>query len=484
MQTRPPILFRLRSNGKFIGLVVGFAIFTDLFLYGVVVPILPYALTPRFGVPEVQVQSKTSVLLAVYAAGLLASCPFVGWFADKSSSRRVPLLLGLFALVGSTLLFTLGKTYALLILARILQGVSASVVWTVGLALLVDTVGKDKLGAAMGSVSIFLSIGIALGPVLGGIVYDVGGYYAPFYMCFGILAIDILLRLVIIEKKKKKEEKKMSNRLYTEADTTTTTTTTFSDFRQESLATHGKKKFQVPPIISLLCSSRILAGCWLGFVAAFILSSFDAVLPLYLKDLWGFSPLDSGLVYASLTLPSFVVSPIAGWFVDTRGTKSITLLGLILSIPFLIVLRFPNATSPRAGQIVEFCFLLALNGASSALLLTASMTEIALVVGDQELERPGLFGDSGAFAQAYALFNMSFSGGTLAGPLVAGAIRDASDWGTMVWAIALLPAVTLVPCTIWTGGKIKDTHWIKARDEKTQDQSASTEQDGNQCLHE
>ncbi|RYE94362.1 MAG: MFS transporter, partial [Oxalobacteraceae bacterium] len=181
---RLPWLFRVRSNEKVICGVIGFAIFTDLFLYGLVVPILPYALTPRFGIPETKVQSSTSTLLAVYAAGLLVSCPFVGWFADWTTSRRLPLLLGLFALVGSTLIFTLGRSFSLLVVARVLQGISAAVVWTVGLALLVDTVGMDRLGVAMGVVSIFMSVGIALGPVLGGIIYEVGGYYAPFYLAF------------------------------------------------------------------------------------------------------------------------------------------------------------------------------------------------------------------------------------------------------------------------------------------------------------
>lgn len=123
--SRLPVLFGIRSSERFIGLVIGFAIFTDLFLYGLVVPVLPYALTPRFGIPSGQVQAKTSVLLAIYAAGLLVTCPIVGWCADASRARRSPLLVGLFALAGSTVMFTVGRVYALLVVARILQGVSA-----------------------------------------------------------------------------------------------------------------------------------------------------------------------------------------------------------------------------------------------------------------------------------------------------------------------------------------------------------------------
>ena len=37
-------------------------------------------------------------------------------------------------------------------MARVLQGVSAAVVWTVGLALVLDTVGPENLGKTIGSV--------------------------------------------------------------------------------------------------------------------------------------------------------------------------------------------------------------------------------------------------------------------------------------------------------------------------------------------
>lgn len=48
----------------------------------------------------------------------------------------------------------LGQTVPVLIVARILQGISAAVVWTIGLALVLDTVGPENLGKAIGSVNL------------------------------------------------------------------------------------------------------------------------------------------------------------------------------------------------------------------------------------------------------------------------------------------------------------------------------------------
>lgn len=72
----------------------------------------------------------------------------------------------------------MGSSITVLVIGRLLQGVAAAVVWVVGLALLVDTVGKDEIGQSMGIISAATSAAVFLAPLLGGVVYDKGGYYA------------------------------------------------------------------------------------------------------------------------------------------------------------------------------------------------------------------------------------------------------------------------------------------------------------------
>ncbi|KAL8802789.1 MAG: hypothetical protein Q9200_006456 [Gallowayella weberi] len=198
---RPPPLLKHRSSKGFILTTICVAIFTDIFLYGIIVPVVPFALTKRAGVAQRDVQHWVSVLLAVYGAALLASAPICGFLADRSTSRRLPLLVGLLALAGATLMLCFGRTIGVLVAGRLLQGTSAAIVWTVGLALLVDTVGQKEIGQVMGYVSISMSVSILVSPLLGGIVYDRGGYYGVYYMAFALIIVDIILRTVMIEKK-------------------------------------------------------------------------------------------------------------------------------------------------------------------------------------------------------------------------------------------------------------------------------------------
>lgn len=198
--SRPPRFLAFRSSSTFILATVCIAIFTDLLLYGIIVPVIPFALTSRVGIDESSVQTWNAILLACYTIALFVGSPLVGLYADHTSSRRWPLLIGLVSLAGSTIILCVGRTIALLIIGRILQGLSAAIVWTVGLALMADTV-PDRIGEAMGYSAIAMSMGLLVSPAIGGAVFAAKGYYAVYYIAFGCIFLDIILRLTLIEKK-------------------------------------------------------------------------------------------------------------------------------------------------------------------------------------------------------------------------------------------------------------------------------------------
>lgn len=70
-----------RSSKTFALIVVCVAVFTDVFVYGLVVPVMPFALTQRLGVPEEDVQKWNSILL-----GVLGGAVFIG--GSKLNSKK------------------------------------------------------------------------------------------------------------------------------------------------------------------------------------------------------------------------------------------------------------------------------------------------------------------------------------------------------------------------------------------------------------
>lgn len=151
---RPPTGLRWRASTPFILTTVAVGLFTDLFLYGLVVPVLPFMLKERVSLPDDKIQSYVSGLLAAYAgASVVFSIP-VGVIADRLNARQLPFLCGLAALLGATLMLAFGQNIPMLVIARVLQGTSAAIVWTVGLAMILDTVGPENLGKVIGTVSV------------------------------------------------------------------------------------------------------------------------------------------------------------------------------------------------------------------------------------------------------------------------------------------------------------------------------------------
>jgi MFS family permease len=151
-----------------------------------------------------------------------------------------------------------------------------------GPALVADTVPPERTGLAMSCISINLNLGLTLGPLLGGIMYDRVGWYGIFGVGFGILIIDILLRLVMIEKS---VARGFDSPLPFEAETS-------RDAEQSNEPL--KVRCKLPGIIALLRLPRLLAALWITFIQATIISVFDTVLPLHLNQLFGWTSFQAG----------------------------------------------------------------------------------------------------------------------------------------------------------------------------------------------
>lgn len=136
-----------RSSSRFIGFTAFIAAFTDGFLYGAVVPVLPFSLIDRSGVSESMVQTWLSVLLMAFGLATTIGAPIAGWAARHFSSRKIPFLGGLGIAFVATVLFCFGRAPWVLVVARVFQGLSAPMVYTTALALVADSVDGDQIGS-------------------------------------------------------------------------------------------------------------------------------------------------------------------------------------------------------------------------------------------------------------------------------------------------------------------------------------------------
>jgi MFS family permease len=335
--------------------------------------------------------------------------------------------------------------------------------WVVGLALLADTVPQNQLAQATGWISLGMSLGILVSPLLGGIVYEHAGYNAVFGMAYALIGLDIVLRLLLVEKKVAARWGPEVSIEGPVSDTSTSKTldpeksTPASADQPEVDATEyrQRRRDRLPPVLSLLYSRRLWAALLASLLQAALLTSFDSVLTIHAANVFGWTSTGAGLLFLPIVIPGFL-APLFGWLSDKFGGRYFASVGFLCACPPLVCLRFVDENSMK--DKVLLCALLAVIGLFLALTFPPIMAEISSVVEAKEKSmlargHPG-FGSGGAYAQAYALFNVAFAGGCMVGPLLAGFIVEDRGWGTMAWVLGLISAIAAVPTCLWLGGWI------------------------------
>ncbi|KAL8939433.1 MAG: hypothetical protein Q9216_003352 [Gyalolechia sp. 2 TL-2023] len=437
---------RFRSSDGFIIFVVGVAVFTDMMLYGLIVPMLPYALVDRVGLAQEEVQRWNSILLGSFGAALMFGSLVVGWIGDRVSTRQTPFLLGLIALGLSTLAIALTRDVFVLLVARILQGLSSAVVATVGYAILFDVVGAEKIGRALGFVSMSQCFGLLIGPAVGGIIYEHGGYFKTFIPAFGLIAFEIGLRFLVVIRARKdgevraRDEEEASNAsLLTEGQTTkpcygsSLESNTLQPSAEDDMmkisesdpspTVHASSTYNT--IAILFAQPRIFVALSALFIFNTILTAYDASIPVFINSAFSLTATHASFLFLIMVTP-FLLSPVAGYITDRYGPKLPATTGLaILVIPVFLM---QYITASTASPFLTLAILLAMIGFTSAMAFPALMAEVGLVVEDIEQQDPGVFGERGIVAFSFGVMNFAHAGGFLAGPVLAGWLTEIVGW--------------------------------------------------------
>lgn len=332
------------------------------------------------------------------------------------------------------------------------------------MAVLVDTVGYNHIGEYMGYVGIALNAGSLVAPCLGGVVFAKAGYHAVYGVIVGIVGLDIAFRLIMIE------------RTASDCPTSTSTASLETDLECDAEVMKDKESIrktttistkEIPPVssgdpkptprhrrhpmIRLICSSRYIATCWGSMITATVFSGFQATLPMFVHDTFGWDAVGGGLIFIPLSFPA-VFGPVVGRFTDRYGGRWFALAGFVVFAISLVLLRLIDQdTTPHKALL---CVLLTLVGSSMALLLEPLLAEITYGATRlaKEDEEQGIDSDAGYYGSTYAWFNIAWATGNAIGPVIAGLIVDTEGWGTMTLVFGVLSGVSAVPVGLWCGG--------------------------------
>lgn len=167
--------------------IVSLIIFINVLGVGLILPLLPF-FAENLGANPLMI----GLFIAVYPLFSILAGPPLGVLSDKYG--RKPILL--FSLAGTIvgfLLLGVAKTLPLLFLARIIDGASAGNMSTAKAAI-ADITTKDERVEKLGFTFAAESLGLVLGPVIGGI-FSQYGFTVSAYIAASIAFLCFLLTL-------------------------------------------------------------------------------------------------------------------------------------------------------------------------------------------------------------------------------------------------------------------------------------------------
>lgn len=292
---------------------------------------------------------------------------------DRFGRRRM-FVIGVGAFTVSSAAAALAPTTTALVAARALQGAGAALVLPLTLTLLSEAVDESKRGLALGIWSGVSGLGVALGPLVGGIVVDGLSWEYIFW-------INVPVGLVLVPLAARRLQESYGPDRHLDLPGLTLAGlgllgVVFGIVRGEALGWSSapivgsiaaglaalaafvvwERRAAAPMLPMRLFRSRAFSATN-GVSLAMFFGAFGSIFLLaqFFQTAQGYSPLEAGLRTLPWTAMPIFVAPVAGILSDRIGSRPLMATGLALqsiAITWLAVVSEP--TVAYASLIVPF----------------------------------------------------------------------------------------------------------------------------------
>ncbi|MDZ7801253.1 MAG: MFS transporter [Trueperaceae bacterium] len=159
--------------------------------FSMIFPFLPNYVESLGSAWNLDLVFLAGAVFSAQAITMMLASPVWGAVADRVGRKPMVqrALLGGAAII---LLMAYAQNAEQLVLMRAVQGVLTGVV-SAGNALVASVAPRERSGFALGALQTALTSGVALGPVLGGVLADTVGYRAAFVITAGLLLLGGVL---------------------------------------------------------------------------------------------------------------------------------------------------------------------------------------------------------------------------------------------------------------------------------------------------
>ncbi|RJQ81006.1 DHA2 family efflux MFS transporter permease subunit [Pseudonocardiaceae bacterium YIM PH 21723] len=288
---------------------------------------------------------------------MAAVIPTTGWFLQRFTTRQAyATAMGVF--MAGTVLCAIAPSFTVLLLGRIVQAMGTAVMMPLLMTTLMTVVPENDRGRVMGNMSLAISVAPALGPTVSGLILQVGSWRLLFVV---VLPIAGVITFFGLRKLKNVSEPTISSidwpsvviaalgfgglvyglSLFGEGTGRFGTAIGFAVagvlivtgfvFRQLSLQRSGS------PLMDLRTLKQRTFTVALIMLSIGFLSMIGSMimLPLYLQNLRGLSPLETGLLVMPGGLAMGLLGPTVGKLFDRFGSRVLVIpgsVGIVLAL--------------------------------------------------------------------------------------------------------------------------------------------------------
>ncbi|QFG00590.1 MFS transporter [Psychrobacillus glaciei] len=364
--------------------------------FGIIIPILP-AYLKSIG----QGGTAAGLMIAIFAGAQLIMSPIAGKWADQYG-RRIMIIAGLSGLALSMFVFYLSDSVGILYVSRVIGGAGAALLIPAIFAYVADITTMDQRAKGNSFISAAMSLGIVIGPGIGGFLADFG-LKMPLLISAVVGVLAVIFSMFVL-KESKPEDSVAENK---------------SESMVKEIGQSFKKPYFIPLVITLVMSFGLMA--------------YESVLGLFVDNEFGASPHDiawmvtaTGIV--SVIVQLFAVDKIVRRFGEANVLKiflGITALGFLLSIV---------ASSYAFFFVITMIIFL-----STSILRPVLTTLISKLAGQEQ-------------GFAMGMNNAYMSIGNVLGPLLAGLLYDVHIIYPFVLGLIVL-LITMIGSILWKGAK-------------------------------
>ncbi|SDJ84532.1 MDR family MFS transporter [Sediminibacillus albus] len=344
-----------------------------------------------FGINENKVQWLTTAFLLTNGVMI----PISAFLIERFSTRK--LFMTAFSIFGiGTLISSISHVFPMLLIGRIIQASGSGIMLPLMMTVILTVIPRDRRGAVMGMAGIVISFAPAIGPTLSGWMLEYFSWRSLFYVVLPIVILTIIFAYFHI--------KNVTKLTYPRIDVLSIIMSSLGfGGLLYGFSSAGEDGWSSTKVLVCLIGGGIILALFIWrqlvlktpllqfkvfkfnifslslLITMIVLMSMigaETLLPLYMQNLRGFSPLESGLMLLPGAIVMGIMSPITGMMFDKFGARWLAVPGL--AIVAATTFMFTNLSMDTSFTMLAVVYAIRMFGLALAMMpvMTAGLNQI------------------------------------------------------------------------------------------------------------